>query len=107
MDSTERRRRNAKRLERRRNRLGMLVITFVVCLLFFVLLSEGVRLRAQIVTNDEETQMLQDAIAAEKERADGMDSIREYVESEEFIKETARLRFGLVEDGDILFRPAE
>ncbi|MBQ1316098.1 MAG: septum formation initiator family protein [Lachnospiraceae bacterium] len=107
MDSTERRRRNAKRLARRRNRLGMLVITFVVCLLFFVLLSEGVRLRAQIVTNDEETQMLQDAITAEKERAEGMESIREYVESEEFIKETARARFGLVEDGDILFRPAE
>ena len=82
----------------------MLVIMFVVCVLFGILCVQEWRMREQIRRNDAVTMELTEQIAAEQERAANADQHREYVQSEEFIKKTAREKLGLVEEGEILFK---
>ncbi len=101
MQSRKRRRRRARRSQ---NRTGMRVITFVVIVLFAVLLLEGLKLRSEIIANDEEQQELLIAISEETERSERADEARAYLRSEEYIKQTAHEKLGLVEENEIIFK---
>ena len=105
MGRSRKRRSAAARERARRNRTGMITITFVVSILFVVLLFQGIRMKKQIVENDIRQQELQSAIAAEERRYEAADEARAYLETEEFIKDTAHDRLGLVEDDEIVFKP--
>ena len=95
---------NKNRSRAARNRRGMFVIMFVVCVLFGILCVQEYQMRAQIRENDAVTRQLSEQIAYEQERAENADAQREYMQSEEFIKKTAREKLGLVEEGEILFK---
>ena len=99
-------RRAAARRRMRRNRAGMLVITMVVCVLFVVLFAAGLRMRKQILANDLRRQELQEAIAAEEDRADKAEDVRAYMQSEEFIRKTAHEKLGLVGEDEVIFVPS-
>ena len=96
-----------KRRRARRNgrsRMGMSVITFVVLLLLAVFLIEGISLRQRFIANDEEKQSLMSAPAEEDERSTRADEYREYLKSEEYIKQVAHEKLGLVEADEIIFK---
>ena len=83
-----------------------MVITAVVALLFVVLFVKDRQLNREIIENDNIRQELESEIADERERFEAADEMREYVESEEYIKETAHDKLGLYEEGEIVFKPA-
>lgn len=101
----------AKRARARRRkeaglRAAMLGILTVVCILCLVLFIQGQKLRAQITRNDRIYNELNEQIAEEEARTEEIEALRDYYESEDFIRQAARDRLGLIEEGQIVFRSA-
>lgn len=93
----------AKR-NRRYNRLAMLGISFVVCMLMVVLLVQGVNLRRKITDNDNKQQTLAQQIEDEGERTRDIEQLQEYMQSDEYIEKAAKEKIGLVKDNEIVFK---
>ncbi len=85
----------------------MIAILLVVCLLFAVLFFEGIRLKQRIGDNDMRRRELETAIEEEKHRTESIEAMREYMQSDEYVKEAARDRLGLVESGELIFKPRD
>ena len=98
--------RSSRRRRSVRTRRGLMIITVAVCALFIVLSVQGIRMRAQIVENDITRQQIVSALEEEEERRRASDEARAYISSEEFIRNTARSRLGLVDKDEIIFKPA-
>ena len=108
MSSGKGRKRRGKRYRvSRENRAAMFLITFVVCLLFVVLLLEGHHLNERIDANELHRQQLQDEIAGEEARTESIAALREYMHSDEYIRQAAKDRLGLVESDEVVFKEAE
>jgi len=86
------------------NKVAMLTITFIVCFLFGVLAYQGWHLHNEIITNDNEKNTLTSQISSEEARTDSINSLSDYYQSDDFIRQAAKDRLGLVEDGEIVFR---
>ena len=82
----------------------MIAITFIVCLLFVVLLAKGVQLKQRIRANDEMREKLEEQIKDEKARTGEIEDLKEHMQTNEYIRQVAKNVLGLVEDGDIVFR---
>ena len=90
----------------RENRIAMIAITLVVCFLFAVLAVEGVRLNKRIDANEARRQQLISEIEAEEYRTGEIEQLRDEMKTEEFIRQAAKERLGLVEDNEIIFKSA-
>jgi len=93
----------AKR-NRRYNRLAMLGISFVVCMLMVVLLVQGVNLRKRISDNEDKQQTLAQQIEDEENRTQDIEELQEYMQSDEYIEKAAKEKIGLVKDNEIVFK---
>lgn len=91
----------------RENAAAMLAIMVVVSLLFAVLIIEGLRLNRKIDMGEARRQELEQQIAEEKQRTESIEALREYMQSEEYVKQAAKERLGLVESGELVFRSQE
>ena len=89
------------------NRAAMAAILLVVCVLFAVLFYEGSRLKNRISSNEVKRIELEAAIEEENRRTEEIEARREYMQSDEYVKQAAKDRLGLVESGEIIFRPLE
>lgn len=86
------------------NIVAMLTITVIVSVLFIVLLVQGFSLKQQIISNDDKKNELTSEIESEKARTDSIESLKDYYQSDAFIREAAKDKLGLVEDGEIVFK---
>ena len=84
----------------------MIVILCVVCILFGVLLYEGVRLGRRIDENEARRASLEEAIAEENRRTESIEAMRDYMQSEEYIRQLARDRLGLVDEDELILKAA-
>lgn len=89
------------------NRRGMAGIAVVVMMLLTVLLYQSHRLEEKNVGFQQQISQLNDQIALEEARAEEIEKLPEYVNSDEYIEKTAREKFGLVYQDEIIFRAAE
>ena len=94
-----------KRVNKRDSKNGMIVITIAAVVLFAVLFIQGVSLRKTVNANEAVTEQLLEKIEEEEQRTEDIEGMRDYIRSEENIKNTARDKLGLVEDDDIIFKP--
>ena len=97
------RRRKRARVSRE-NKRAMVLITIVVILLFFVLLFESRRLYSRIEANEIHRQDLEKQIEEETRRTEEIEALREYMQSDDYMKQAAKDRLGLVEEGEIIFK---
>lgn len=100
---------NKKRKRRRKksnlqNKIAMLCITFVVCVIFVVLMMQGASLRDKINEYREKEETISTQIEAEQERTEDIEDLKEYMESDEYAEETAREKLGLVKENEIVFK---
>ena len=107
MSSKKRRRKGRKTRVRKENTVAMIAIALVVCLLFAVLIYEGLRLKRQIAENNARQEELEQEIARETERTESIESLREFMQSDEYVKQAAKDRLGLVESGEVVFKAQE
>ena len=97
----------ARRRHAAEMRAAMLTILLIVCITCLVLFVKGQKLRAQIRENDRIRDSLSAQIEAEEARTAEIEALKDYYESDEFIRQAARDRLGLIEEGQIVFRRAD
>ncbi len=98
-----------KKRKKRHSRLSQnvtatLAIAGFAAIILTVLGFLSWNLRQEIAEGEQLNRSLSTAIEAEKDRTKSIESVRDSVSTEEFIKEAAKERFGLVESDEILFR---
>ena len=96
-----------KKRASRSNRLGMAGIALVVAVLLVVLLSQSHKLETKNSAYKEQIAQLEEQIALEEARAGELEKLPEIVESMEYIEKTAREKFGLVYEDEIIFKAAD
>ena len=89
------------------SQIAVVIITLAVALLITVLLIQRHSLSDKIVKYNDEIEILQDQIDAEKERSLELEKLPAYVDSYEYIEKVAREKFGLVYEDEILFKAAD
>ena len=89
------------------NRFGMAVIAVVVSILIIVLLVQSHSMKKKISAYQDTNQKLSQAIAEEKGRTEELKSLPDYVQSDAFVEKTAREKFGLAYDNEVIFRAEE
>ena len=89
------------------NRFGMAVIALVVTILIIVMLSQSHMLKKKIRSYEDMNEQLSQAIEEETGRAEDLEKLPEYIQSDEFIEKTAREKFGLAYNNEVIFRPEE
>ena len=89
------------------NRAGMIVVTLVVAVLITVLLTQSMHIRKKITSSSASNTQLQTMIQEEKDRAQDLERLPDYIESDEYIEKAAREKFGLVYEDEIIFKPAD
>lgn len=103
------RRRGRRRRQKRLRQPGMykssmLAVSFVVLLLVIVLSVNAVTLKAKDKAYQAQEQELKRQIEEEKERAEEIDKLEQYVGTDEYVKEVAKDKLGLVNEGEIIFK---
>ncbi len=104
--SARKRRRKKKRMSGR-DRAGVYLITFVVCTLFIVLLVQGMQLRKSLIAGEQTRSEIQAEIEEEEERTETINELKEYMQTDDYVRQAAKERLGLVEDDEIIFKEAE
>lgn len=89
----------------RQNKFAILSISFVVCMLFGVLLYNGHKLEQRITENDARIIELNSQIAEEEQRTEEIYDLKEEMQSEEYIADVAQSKLGLVRENEIIFKP--
>ena len=95
------------RRNRRYNRLAMLGISLVVCMLLVVLLVQGISIRKKIETNLAKQSILAGQIDEENTRTKEIEEMQEYMDSDEYIEKVAKEKIGLVKENEIVFKESE
>ena len=97
--------RNSRKAARaHRNKVTMIGITSVVCLLMVILLVQGQRLNAQASDNEQRMAELEQQIEDENQRTQEIGDLEEYMQSDEYLEKVAKDKLGLIKDGEIIFK---
>ena len=72
-----------------------------------VLAVNSLRLQAKNAEYIEQEEELQSQIDDEKKRSEEVAAFREYVKTDDYVKETAEEKLDLVDPNEIIFKPAE
>lgn len=108
VNSRGRRRRRGKRNRvSRENQLAMIAITIVVCVLFAVLAFRDCQLNMRIRANEARRQDLEQQIEEEKARTEEIEDLRDYMKTDDYIRQAAKDRLGLLEDNEIILKEAK
>ena len=93
--------------KKRQNRLGMFLVTIVVLMLLVVVSINSVGLRQKKESYLEREQALQEQIDAEEERSEQIEEYRKYTQTKKYVEEVAKEKLGLVNEGEIIYKPEE
>ena len=85
----------------RRHKASVLAVSGVLLLLVAVVTVSSISLRAKNIAQEQE---LQEQIDAEEERSKEIDSLEEYVGTDEYIEQTAKDKLNLVHENEIIFK---
>ncbi|MCC8102584.1 MAG: septum formation initiator family protein [Clostridiales bacterium] len=89
------------------NRRGMYAIAAIVMVLLLGLLVQSQSLRAQNAEYAEQIADLEEQIQDEEVRADEIDELSEYLNSDEYVEKLAREKLGLVYGDEVIYRAAK
>ncbi len=95
--------RRKKRQLNRQTLFSMAAVTFVVLALLLVVGIKGIELKEKNAAYEETKVMLEEQLAAEKDRAKEIEEYSKYVDSDEYVEKIARERLGMVGEDEIIF----
>ena len=87
-----------------RHKRSVLAVSAVVLLLFAVVTANSISLRAKEKEYLGQEQDLEQQIKKEKARADGIEELREYVGTDQYVEDVARDKLGLVHENEIILK---
>ncbi|MBQ3391946.1 MAG: septum formation initiator family protein [Lachnospiraceae bacterium] len=89
---------------RQQNGINLILSVLVVLILLAVIGVSGFSLYRKLQAGEARKVELQEEIAAEERRAEEIEEYREYTQSDEFVREIARQKLGLVYEGEVVFK---
>ena len=93
--------------KKRQNRLGMFLVLMVVLMLLVVVSLKSAELRQKQETYAARERVLQEQIDAEKARTEEIEEYRKYAQTKKYVEEVAKDKLGLVNEGEIIYKPDE
>ena len=93
--------------KKRQNRLGMFLVLMVVLMLLVVVSLKSAELRQKQETYAARERVLQEQIDAEKARTEEIEEYRKYTQTKKYVEEVAKDKLGLVNEGEIIYKPDE
>lgn len=97
----------ASRANQRQNKMAMLGISGVVCVLLAALLVGGKQVEDKIAENNRRITEVKDKIAKEESRTLEIGELEEYMKTDEYTEKTLKEKAGFVSDNDIIFKERE
>lgn len=91
--------------KKRQNRLAMFLVMTVVLMILVVVSVKSVELKAKMADYQTREQILQEQIDAENERAEQIEEYRTYTQTKKYVEEVAKEKLGLVNEGEIIYKP--
>ena len=85
------------------NRTGMILIAAVQVLVFLVTFSRVLTLKKTQASYSEKEEYYAQLLAEEEKRKEDLVEFEKYTQTNAYIEEVAKERYGLVKDGEILF----
>lgn len=89
---------------RHQNRFSMFLVSLVVVMIMIVVAVKSVDLGRKTDAKVQEELLLDEQIAAEKERAEEIEAFSKEVQTKGYIERVAREKLGLVYEGEIMFK---
>ncbi len=86
------------------NRVAMISISMVVCMLVVLLAFKEHSLQVKYQTNENRKAQLQEEITTEEARTKDIEDMQEYMQSDEYAEKIAKEKIGLVKDNEIIFK---
>lgn len=102
--TARRRRRPSRRRVSRQNRAAMAIILGILIIVFAVLFVQGRHLQKRIDETNSENAALKEQISAEEARTDSIYALSEYMQTDDYVKQAAKDRLGLVESNEVVFK---
>ena len=93
--------------KKRQSRLGMFLVLMVVLMLLVVVSLKSAELRQKQETYAARERVLQEQIDAEKARTEEIEEYRKYTQTKKYVEEVAKDKLGLVNEGEIIYKPDE
>ncbi|HJA66111.1 MAG TPA: septum formation initiator family protein [Candidatus Mediterraneibacter cottocaccae] len=90
-----------------RHKRSVLMICLVLVFLTGVVAVDSLTLQAKNAEYKAQEAELKEQLRAEEERSEEVDEFREYVNTDEYTKEIAEEKLGLVDPNEIVFKPAK
>ena len=91
----------------RQHKRSVLLICMILVALSGVLAVSSIRMNAKNAQYKAQEEELERQIKEEEQRAKEVEEFEEYVKTDDYIKETAEEKLGLVDPNEIVFKPAE
>lgn len=86
------------------NRLAMGLIAVVVVILLVVVSVRSASLKKDKAELDEREQDLQEQISEQENYATELEDLEKYMQTDEFVEETAKEKLGLVYEDELIFK---
>jgi len=93
-----------KRVKKRKNKSGMLLITGMVFVLCGFIFFNSMQLKQKLNQYEATEAELKEQIEAEEAHAKALDKEDEYSKTQEYIESIARDKLGLIKDNEIIFK---
>ena len=89
--------------KKKQNRLGMILVTLVVIMLFAVIMIKSINLKEKKAAYDEKEVTLQQQIEEEEARTEELIEYEKYTKTAKYVEEIAKEKLGLVYEDEIIF----
>lgn len=104
LDLNERKKTATKKIRNPRNRKARIGITCMVIVLIAILSVQIVRLDAQNDAYIAKEKQLKNELKAEEQRTKQLEAKQEYVNTDEYVEDTAKSKLGMAYDDEIIFK---
>ncbi len=85
------------------NRMGMIFISVVVIVMTIIVGYSVYNMKVELKENKEKIEKLNSEIVNEENRAEEIKEYEKYIETDEFVEDTAREKLGLVYEDEVVF----
>ena len=89
--------------KKRQNRLGMILVSIVVIMVFTVILIKSISLQTKKAAYDEKEALLEQQIEEEEARTEELIEYEKYTNTAKYVEEVAKEKLGLVYEDEIIF----
>ena len=104
LDLNERKKTATRKVRNPRNRKARIGITCMVIVLIGILSVQIVRLNAQNESYVAREKQLKTELAAEEQRTKQLEAKEEYVNTDEYVEDTAKSKLGMAYEDEIIFK---